>query len=101
MEKSRIRDKHPGSATLVKILHSLMRIRDGKYSDPGWKIFRSGIRDGKYSGSGSGMENIRVRDPGWNMFGSGMENILIRDGKYSDPGSGMKKNFGSGIWENI
>jgi hypothetical protein len=28
-------------------LNSLMRIRDGKKSDPGWKKVGTGIRDGK------------------------------------------------------
>jgi hypothetical protein len=51
----------------VKILNSLMRIRDpvsgiryGKNSDPGWKKF------------GSRMEKIRIRDLGWKKFGSGI-----------------------------
>jgi hypothetical protein len=35
----------------VKYLNSVMRIRDRKNSDPGWKKF------------GSGMEKIRIRDP--------------------------------------
>jgi hypothetical protein len=39
----------------VKILNSLMRIRD-----PGWRQFGSGIRDGKKSDPGSG---INIPDP--------------------------------------
>jgi hypothetical protein len=54
----RIRDEQPGSYFRelrnnflgLKYLNSLIRIRDGKNSDPGWKIFGSGILD-KHPGS--------------------------------------------------
>jgi hypothetical protein len=54
----RIRDEQPGSYFLdlknqyfgVKILKSLMRIRDGNNSDPGSGMEKSRIRD-KYPGS--------------------------------------------------
>jgi hypothetical protein len=47
---SGIRDEEPGSYFRefkkqifgLKYLNSLMRIRDGKHSDPGWKKFGSG-----------------------------------------------------------
>jgi hypothetical protein len=49
----RIRDEQPGSYGIskslkkqflgLKYLNSLMRIQDGKNSDPGWKKFISGI----------------------------------------------------------
>jgi hypothetical protein len=48
MEKSRIRDKHPGSTTLVKILQFFG-------ADPV-----------------SGMEKIQIGDPGWKKFGFGV-----------------------------
>jgi hypothetical protein len=55
---SGIRDEQPGSYFLelrnnffgLKYLNSLMRIRDGDSSDPGWKKVGSGIRD-KHPGS--------------------------------------------------
>ena len=58
---SGIRDEQPRSYFLelrnhflaflgLKYLNSLMRIRDGDSSDPGWKKVGSGIRD-KHSGS--------------------------------------------------
>jgi hypothetical protein len=70
----------------VKILkNSLMRIREGKNldpgwknSDPGWKKVVSGIRINipglKYLNS-----LMRIRDPGWKKVGSGMEKSRIRD----------------------
>ncbi len=55
---SGIQDEQPGSYFLelrnhflgLKYLNSLMRIRDGDSSDPGWKKVGSGIRD-KHPGS--------------------------------------------------
>jgi hypothetical protein len=65
---SGIRDEQPGSYFLelrnhyfgLKYFNSLMRVRDGKNSDPG----SMRIRDGKNS------------DPGWKNVGSGIENNI-------------------------
>jgi hypothetical protein len=63
-ERIRIRDEQPESYFRelknhflgLKYLNSLMRIRDGKNSDPGFR-----------------MEKIRIRDPGWKKLGFGIQ----------------------------
>jgi hypothetical protein len=68
-----------------KHLNSLMRIRDGKNSDPGSGMVKVRIWDpGWKKLVGSGMEKIRNRDSGW-------KKLRIRDLGWKNFVSGMKK----------